>query len=105
MAREFAKAFYRSAEWRRVREYVLTRDRRLCRICGKPAEEVHHVQHLTPKNVWDVRVTLDPDNLVSLCRDCHFAQHREERVAGRMRENPLPDVTFDDAGNPIVRGE
>ena len=63
MAREFSKAFYHSKQWQQVREYVLMRDSYLCRICGRPAEEVHHKIHLTPGNLYDPRVNLNPDNL------------------------------------------
>ena len=82
MAREFSKAFYHSKQWQQVREYVLMRDSYLCRICGQPAEEVHHKIHLTPENLYDPRVNLNPDNLISLCRECHFKEH----VADKIRE-------------------
>jgi 5-methylcytosine-specific restriction endonuclease McrA len=75
MARDFAKKFYKSEAWQRARHYALCRDLYICRKCGKPAEEVHHVKRLTPDNITDATVSLDPDNLVSLCRDCHFAEH------------------------------
>lgn len=78
MAREFAKKFYRSKEWENVRNYILRRDKYICQICGKPAELVHHKQHLTPANIYDLSVNLNEDNLVSICRDCHFKEHEEE---------------------------
>ncbi len=87
MARAFAKAFYRSKEWSQVRQYVLIRDKYLCRNCGAPAEEVHHIKHLTPDNIWDASVSLNPDNLVSLCRDCHFAVHKRDIAEGVARSN------------------
>ena len=84
MAKEFSESLYRSKAWKRVREYCLMRDNYLCQICGKPAEEVHHKIHLTPRNVHDMQVALDPDNLISLCRDCHFTQHKRD-IAARAR--------------------
>ena len=78
MARKFAKAFYNSIEWQKVREAVLKRDKYLCVNCGKPATEVHHKKHLTPDNIMDLNVCLNMDNLASLCRDCHLAEHKEE---------------------------
>ena len=29
------------------------RDRYMCTRCGRPAEEVHHIKHLTPENIND----------------------------------------------------
>lgn len=76
MARDFSRQFYKSREWQEVRRYCLMRDKYLCRKCLiKPAEEVHHVIHLSPENIWDTSITLNPDNLVCLCKDCHFKEH------------------------------
>jgi len=100
MAREFAKPFYHSREWEQAREYALKRDNYLCRICGKPAEEVHHVRHLSPENIGDVRVSLNPDNLVCLCRACHFDQHLEDKRAGKKAQNRnfTDEYAFDENG-------
>ena len=40
-----------------------------------PAVEVHHITELTPDNINDPSVSLNLDNLVSLCRECHRARH------------------------------
>ena len=105
MARDFAKSFYRSKEWIQTREYVLRRDKYLCVKCGAPAEQVHHKTHLTPTNIWDVNISLNPDNLVSLCRDCHFEEHRGEHARGReAKENQEPyNYTFDANGMLIPK--
>lgn len=101
MAREFSKAFYNSKVWKVTREYILKRDKYLCTECGKPAEEVHHIIHLTPRNIGDVSITLNPDNLKCLCRDCHFNEHAEDKIRGRMTNNPLVSIAFDENGNVI----
>lgn len=103
MARAFAKQFYKSRQWQDVREYVLMRDSKLCVRCGAPAEEVHHIIHLTPDNIHDDRVALNPDNLASLCRDCHFREHAEDKINGQMRAKGLPEYeyTFDESGQLI----
>ena len=85
MSRPFAQAFYKSKEWDKVRNYVLMRDKYKCVICGRPAQEVHHKEHLSPDNIWDVTVTLNPDNLISLCKDCHFEQHKQDKAEGKKR--------------------
>lgn len=82
MARDFAKSFYNSIEWKNTREYILKRDKYLCR-CGRPAEEVHHKIHLSPDNIGDPRITMNPENLVSLCKACHFEEHKGEHAKGR----------------------
>ena len=82
MAREFAKAFYNSKEWQNTRKYILMRDKYLCVKCGAPAEEVHHKKHLSPSNITDTEITMNPENLVSLCRECHFAEHKADKIKG-----------------------
>ena len=87
LAREFAKEFYHSREWQKVRDYVLARDHYKCTRCPMPAEEVHHIIRLSPENINDVKITLNPENLISLCKDCHFAEHKREKEAGRRKAN------------------
>lgn len=99
MARDFAKAFYNSKEWQDVRQAVLMRDRFLCTKCGRPAQEVHHKKHLSPENIFDTQITLNMDNLTSLCKDCHFEEHRGEHGKGRAsRENNEEEYKFDENG-------
>lgn len=102
MAREFAKSFYKSKDWQDTRELIMKRDNYLCQKCGSPAEEVHHKIHLSPSNIGDVSITLNPDNLVSLCRDCHFAEHREDKLKGLKEYNQKADCAeeyeFDESG-------
>ena len=104
MSRQFSKSFYRSKEWAKVREAVLMRDRYLCCHCGKPAEEVHHIIHLSPENIGDISITLNMDNLVSLCKDCHFEEHRGEHGRGRAKhEGETYNYTFDANGMLIPK--
>lgn len=56
--------------WVKTRARILKRDRGLCVAClmgGRPtpATEVHHVKAKADGG------TDDPENLVSICRDCH----------------------------------
>ena len=97
MAREFSKSFYNSKAWEQVRQAVLMRDNYLCTKCGRPAEEVHHKKHLTPENIDDPTVSLNMENLTSLCKDCHFEEHRGEHAKGReMKEQT--EYAFDANG-------
>lgn len=104
MAREFAKKFYHSKEWLKVREFVIQRDNGLCQECLKhgdvvPGEEVHHIEWLKPSNINNTDITLNPENLVYICKDCHFKIHKKER---HKLNRQLPVVTngtyFDDKG-------
>ncbi len=101
MSRGFAKSFYNSKEWQITRDYILKRDNYLCR-CGKPATEVHHIEHLSPSNIGDVTITMNPKNLISLCRECHFEEHKGEHGKGRMIEEDNP-YEFDENGMLIPK--
>lgn len=103
VAREFARAFYRSQSWKRTREAYFRRRRGLCERCFAhgiitPGEIVHHKQHLTPDNIDDPAISLGFDNLELLCRPCHAGEHPEiypERKAQR--------VAFDENGNTVAK--
>lgn len=47
-----------------------------------PGREVHHVEELTPMNIHRPEITLNEDNLVLLCRECHKVRH-DARQEGR----------------------
>ena len=103
MARDFARAFYHSAAWARAKAYVRARSHRLCERCAAagrvtPARIVHHKVPLTPTNIGDPRVALDPENLIDVCMDCHAVLHGE-------RPEPIrPGLAFDEAGNVVRVG-
>ena len=95
MSHKNLKRFYDSRHWKRTRLYVLTRDRGVCKECGKVGNHVHHIKPLTIYNVDNYDVALNPDNLELLCTSCHTAKHSK----GSKRE----DVDFDAQGNLIKR--
>lgn len=105
MAKAFAEALYNSKAWKDVRRAAIVRDRGMCRYpgCARPAEEVHHIVELTPANVDDPKVALNLDNLMCVCRQCHFRIHREkmlERYRRKARKKILNrnGFYFDDEG-------
>lgn len=102
MARQFAKSFYNSKEWEQVRTSVLMRDSYLCTKCGRPASEVHHIKHLSPNNIGDPSITLNMDNLTSLCRDCHFNEHKGEHGKGREVRDSY-EYEFDEHGQLVYK--
>ena len=92
--RDFAKSFYKTQAWKRCRAGIWSRDRGLCVDCMRrgiitPAEEVHHIEPLTPENITDPSVTLNPENLVSLCRECHKDRH--DKLDGRNRRYKIDE--------------
>ncbi len=80
MAREFAKAFYKSKRWQQCRASYLKSVGGLCEKCYRkglivPATMVHHKVHITEKNINNPMVVLNWDNLEALCWDCHAEEH------------------------------
>ena len=81
MARDFAKAFYHSQAWKQTQAAYVKQSGGLCERCLQnglvtAGVIVHHKIHLTPDNINDPTVTLNPDNLQLLCRDCHASIHK-----------------------------
>lgn len=84
MSQPYAKAFYDSTEWHNAKEAHLRKVGRLCERCLlqgiiEPARVVHHKIPITPANIYDVHVTLDDNNLMALCMDCHAEVHKGEK--------------------------
>lgn len=82
MAKSFSERFYHSQKWKRCRaNYIEHRrliDGGMCERCGKEVgEELHHKIVLTPENINNPEISLGDDNLVWLCKNCHFEVHRE----------------------------
>ena len=88
-----ASAFYKTSVWQKCREMVLTRDLYLCQEClptvgPVPADTVHHIKHLK----YHPELSLDMDNLTSVCASCHNKLHPEKinkkqpkKVSDRIR--------------------
>ena len=53
------------------RKEALKRDGYTCAYCGARATEVHHLVELNDENVRDRNISLNLDNLQSLCHTCH----------------------------------
>ena len=73
---EFARKFYKSKAWPVCRAaYSAWRvlvDSGLCECCGKePGYIVHHEIQLTPENINDPEVALNPEYLSYECKACH----------------------------------
>lgn len=87
--------FYKSDRWHLARSIVIARANGLCEKCGKVGTEVHHIIRLTPDNVDDPSISINPKNLILLCKDCHNKEH------GRFTSKL--DYKFDANGDLIKR--
>lgn len=77
--------FYKSPEWISLRKQLMiersSSSRGLaCEICHEPIlRDIecigHHIQELTPQNVNDVQVSLNPMNILLVHHRCHNAIH------------------------------
>lgn len=107
MAREFAKKFYHSKEWKRIRDIAFERDKGLCQKCliekGEhvPGEEVHHMIWLRPSNINDPNITLNLDNLITLCKDCHINLHKNS--THRRKTHTVMNGTYIDEQGQIQK--
>ena len=97
MAQEWADKFYHSQIWKTTRRIVLRRDHYTCADCYGRAEEVHHIIELTPENINDPKIALNPGNLISLCGQCH--KKRTKGYTGDISER----YVFDEYGQVVKR--
>jgi len=104
MAREFAKNFYNSNNWKKVRKsFIKLRmgmDGGMCQECHeRPGEIVHHRVWLTPDNIDDANVTLSYSNLEYVCHACH------DKIHGNLSEisDKLVQYDFTPDGQLVVR--
>ena len=101
--REKLKEFYKSSAWRTAREIALKRDKYLCQDCKeRPAEVVHHIKHLDKNNVNDPNISLNQDNLISICAMCHSLRHRGEHAKGRINQEKNPYNYIFDANGMLI---
>lgn len=76
MAKDFAKQFYKSKQWKKCRaSYIAKRqsiDGGMCETCHQEIGKiVHHKIWLSPENITDTSITLNHENLKYECQACH----------------------------------
>ncbi len=94
------KTFYNSSEWQRAKQMALDKTNGFCQNCGAPAEQVHHIKHLTLENVNDYNISLNPNNLVALCIGCHNKQH-QRALGNKSHKNTIEQKVFLIWGSPL----
>ena len=94
------EAFYHSKYWTHCRTAFVAYKRGKCEICGKRGNLVHHKILLTEENVSNPEISLNFDNLMLLCKDCHNKIHADID-SGRADKPTI--VEFTPSGDTIVR--
>ena len=92
MAKDYAKAFYKTKAWKNCRAGYIASVGGLCERCLRnglyvPGTMVHHKVHLTPLNIDDPSITLNWSNLELLCRDCHKDEHLDDMREGTNKHH------------------
>ena len=73
--------FYAGDTWINFRLNLIAERGPYCQVCKKRiarAIEIigHHKIELTPENVHDAMISLNPDNVYLVCFDCHNIEHK-----------------------------
>lgn len=87
MAEAWASSLYNTQMWRNFRNALIAERGSRCELCGRVITNdadlvAHHVIELTPENINDMKVALNPDNIKIICRDCHDIVHHRYKGAG-----------------------
>lgn len=100
--REKQNKFYKGRKWQRCRDTYI-KEHPLCERCLKkgiatPGEHVHHIIELDENNYTNPMIALNPDNLETLCYECHREEHQPTNTG-----KPVTDegFAFDSDGNLI----
>ena len=78
-----------------MRDYMLCKSNYCCELCGEATRtlNVHHKIHLDESNINDYNISLNEDNLIVLCDQCH----RKIHITSALQEGYI----FDNEGNII----
>ena len=75
-----------------VRTSIFVRDNSKCQICFKHADAVHHIIPWSAcRNPEDQQLRYDPENCISLCKECHMKAHdgNSKRIDHEIAEQLL----------------
>jgi hypothetical protein len=83
------KSFYASERYQRFRAAIIAERGPRCQKCGRILVssldcQLHHIIELTPENVHDVSISLNPKNVLVLCHSCHDLAHARFGQAGKL---------------------
>ena len=102
------KLFYNSKLWKSVRRSVWIKQNLLCAVCHKPVYVdgiseylpkesrrtgiVHHKIWLDNNNIENDDITINENNLIGVCKECHENIHHANMSCRK-------DMMFDEDGN------
>lgn len=89
--KDYAKNFYKSKAWRKISTLYMNSKNYVCERCGGVATICHHKKYITPWNIINPDITLNMNNLESLCQECHNQEHSAK----------VSRAIFDGSGNMI----
>lgn len=74
------KSFYSSESWQQFRTAIIAERGPVCQKCKKVIANsfdciLHHTKELSPENVIDYNISLNPENILIVCHDCHDKVH------------------------------
>jgi hypothetical protein len=74
------QSFYNTEKWKKFRLGLIAERGNKCQKCGKVIIKSvditgHHKTELTPENVNDVMISLNPENVLLVCYECHNEIH------------------------------
>lgn len=103
MAKEFAQAFYHSKRWKKCRSSYISKrvliDGGMCEICKDSLGHIlHHKISLTPANINNADISLNPCNLQYVCKACH--DNLDGHGLNKKKEGKC---LFDSNGQPIPK--
>ncbi len=83
--------FLNSKEWRQLRLKLIAERGNKCQSCNlyiPRGEDItgHHIKPLTPDNVGDANISLNPENINLICSDCHDKEHERFKYARPARK-------------------
>lgn len=91
MSEGVLKRFYNSKEWAVFRKMIIAERGPICFKCNKAITEakqlqIHHIEELTESNYTDTTISLNPENVIILCQQCHNKTHG--RWSGAVKRKP-----------------
>jgi hypothetical protein len=81
------EAYLASDLWAAIRERVLTRDRRRCRLCPREASQIHHTKYTR-----DALLGKDLKWLAAICGGCHRYVEFDPRTGKKRRAREVGNV-------------
>ncbi|KON86602.1 hypothetical protein AF332_07065 [Sporosarcina globispora] len=75
------KSFYASEEWTNLRLQLINERGNRCEHCKEiipKSKDIigHHTIELTPENINDYSISLNPERIELICFDCHNKEHK-----------------------------